>query len=94
MNQQTYLVSHETGDAFAGARRGVHETRDTFAGGKWPEFGCFVRAEVSAVSGEAVGGWFEAAVDPNGAKTFAMLAKKAVFGVFCACWASFIPLGR
>ena len=50
MNQQIYLVSHETGDAFAGARRGVHETRDTFAGGKWPEFGCFVRAEVSAVS--------------------------------------------
>lgn len=44
------MASHETGDAFAGARRGVHETRDTFAGGKWPEFGCFVRAEVSAVS--------------------------------------------
>ena len=43
-------MSDETGDAFAGARRGVHETRDTFAGGKWPEFGCFVRAEVSAVS--------------------------------------------
>ena len=40
----------ETGDAFAGARRGVHETRDTFAGGKRPEFGCFVRAKVSAVS--------------------------------------------
>ena len=43
-------MSDETGDAFAGARRGVHETRDTFAGRKWPEFGCFVRAEVSAVS--------------------------------------------
>ena len=40
----------ETGDAFAGARRGVHETRDTFAGGKRPEIGCFVRAKVSAVS--------------------------------------------
>ena len=40
----------ETGDAFVGARRGVHETRDTFAGGKWTEFGCFVRAKVSAVS--------------------------------------------
>jgi len=43
-------TSDETGDAFAGAWRGVHETRDTFAGGKWPEIGCFVRAEVSAVS--------------------------------------------
>lgn len=41
---------NETSDAFAGARRGVHETRDTFAGGKQPEFGCFVRAKVSAVS--------------------------------------------
>lgn len=40
----------ETGSAFAGARRGAHETRDTFAGGKWPEFGCFVRAKVSVVS--------------------------------------------
>lgn len=50
MNQQIYLASDETGDAFAGARRGVHETRDTFAGGKWPEFGCFVRAKVSVVS--------------------------------------------
>lgn len=28
----------------------MHETRDIFAGGKRPEFGCFVRAEVSAVS--------------------------------------------
>ena len=43
-------TSDETGDAFAGAWRGVHETRDTFAGGKWPEIGCFVRAKVSAVS--------------------------------------------
>ena len=43
-------VSDETGDAFAGARRGVHETRDAFAGGKWPEIGCFVRAKVSSVS--------------------------------------------
>jgi len=43
-------MSDETGDAFAGARRGVHETRDTFAGGKWPEIGSFVRAKVSAVS--------------------------------------------
>ena len=41
---------NETSDAFAGARRGVHETRDTFAGGKWPEIGCFVRAKASAVS--------------------------------------------
>ena len=43
-------TSDETRDAFAGARRGVHETRDTFAGGKRPEIGCFVRAEVSSVS--------------------------------------------
>lgn len=43
-------TSDETGSAFAGARRGAHETRDTFAGGKWPEFGCFVRAKVSVVS--------------------------------------------
>lgn len=26
------------------------ETGDAFAAGKWPEIGCFVRAEVSAVS--------------------------------------------
>ena len=44
------LASDETSGAFADARRGVHETRDTFAGGKWPEFGCFVRAVVSVVS--------------------------------------------
>ena len=43
-------TSDETGDAFAGPRRGAHETRDTFAGGKWPQIGCFVRAKVSAVS--------------------------------------------
>ena len=43
-------TSDETGDAFAGTRRGAHETRDTFAGGKRPEIGSFVRAEVSAVS--------------------------------------------
>ena len=78
-------TSDETGDAFAGARRGVHETRDTFAGGKWPEIGCFVRAEVSAVSnvcgkelaevslvsGEVVGGCCEAAVAPISAKILA-----------------------
>lgn len=75
----------ETGDAFAGAWRGVHETRDTFAGGKRPEIGSFVRAEVSAVSnvcgeelaevssvsGEAVGGWCEVAAAPISAKKFA-----------------------
>ncbi len=79
------MASDETGGAFAGARRGVHETRDTFAGGKWPEFGCFVRAEVSAVSnvcgeelaevpsvsGEVVGGCCEAAVAPISAKKLA-----------------------
>ena len=43
-------TSDETGDAFAVARRGVHVTGDAFAAGKWPEIGCFVRAEVSAVS--------------------------------------------
>lgn len=43
-------TSDETSGTFAGPRREVHETRDTFAGGKWPEIGCFVRAEVSAVS--------------------------------------------
>ena len=78
-------TSDETGDAFAGARRGVHETRDTFAGGKWLEIGCFVRAKVSAVSnvcgeelavvsvvsGEAVGGCCEAAVALIGAKKIA-----------------------
>ena len=36
MNQQPYLASDETGDAFAG--------------GKWPEIGRFVGAEVSTVS--------------------------------------------
>ena len=79
------LASDETGDAFAGARRGVHETRDTFAGGKWPEIGSFVRAEVSAVSnvcgkelaevssvsGEVVGGCCEVAVALIGAKKIA-----------------------
>ena len=43
-------TSDETGDASAGARRGVDETRDTFAGGKRPEIGSFVRAKVSVVS--------------------------------------------
>lgn len=79
------LTSDETGSAFAGARRGVDETRDTFAGGKWPEFGCFVRAKVSvvsfwgsdppalvsSVSGEAVGGCCEVAVAPIGVKKLA-----------------------
>lgn len=79
----------ETGDAFAGARRGAHETRDTFVGGKWPEFGCFVRAKVSAVSsrgsdpsalvssvsGEAVGGCCEVAVAPIGVKKLAQQAR-------------------
>ena len=79
------LTSDETGSAFAGARRGVDETRDTFAGGKWPEFGCFVRAKVSvvsfcgsdppalvsSVSGEAVGGCCEVAVAPISVKKLA-----------------------
>ena len=61
------------------------ETRDTFAGGKRPEIGSFVRAEVSAVSnvcgeelaevsavsGEVVGGCCEAAVAPISAKKLA-----------------------
>lgn len=78
-------TSDETGSAFAGARLGVHETRDTFAGGKWPEIGSFVRAEVSAVSnvcgkelaevlsasGEVVGGCCEVAVALIGAKKIA-----------------------
>ena len=61
----------ETGSAFVGARRGVHETRDTFASGKRSEIGCFVRAEVSSVSGEVVGGCCEAAVALIGAKKLA-----------------------
>ena len=79
------LTSDETGSAFAGARRGVDETRDTFAGGKWPEFGCFVRAKVSSVSsrgsdppalvssvsGEVVGGCCEVAVTPISVKKLA-----------------------
>ena len=78
-------ASDETGDVFAVVRRGVHVTGDAFAGGKWPEIGCFVRAEVSAVSfrvsdppalvssvsGEAVGGCCEVAVAPIGAKKLA-----------------------
>lgn len=80
-------TSDETGDASAGARRGAHETRDTFAGGKWPEFGCFVRAKVSAVSsrgsdppalvlsvsGEVVGRCCEVAVAPISVKKLAQL---------------------
>lgn len=64
---------------------GKGETGDAFAGGKWPEFGCFVRAkasavsnvcgkelaEVSSVSGEAVGGWCEVAAAPISAKKLA-----------------------
>ena len=50
---------------------GKGETGDAFAGGEWPEIGCFVRAEVSAVSGEAVGGWCEVAAAPISAKKFA-----------------------
>lgn len=63
----------------------MHETRDTFAGEKWPEFGCFVRAEVSVVSSrgsdppalvssvsdEVVVGCCETAVAPIGAKKLA-----------------------
>ena len=75
----------ETGSAFAGAWRGVHETRDTFADGKRPAIGSFVRAkasavsnvygeelaEVSLVSGEVVGGCCEVAVAPISAKILA-----------------------
>lgn len=64
----------------------MHETSVAFAGGKWPEIGCFVGAEVSAVSfrgsdppalvsavsGEVVGGCCEAAVAPVSAKKFAL----------------------
>ena len=78
-------ASDETGDAFAGVRRGVHVTGDAFAAEKWPKIGGFVRAEVSAVSsrdsdppalvssvsGEAVGGCCEVAVAPVSAKKFA-----------------------
>ena len=63
----------------------MHVTGDAFAAEKWPEIGCFVRAEVSAVSfrgsgppalvppvsGEVVGGCFEVAVAPVGAKKLA-----------------------
>ena len=48
------------------------ETRDTFAGGEWPEIGCFVRAEVSSVSGEVVGGCCEGGVAPISAKKLAL----------------------
>ena len=62
-----------------------NETSDAFAAGKWPEFGSFVRAkvsavsnvcgkelaEVSSVSGEVVGGCWEAAVAPISAKKLA-----------------------
>ena len=79
---------HVTGDAFADDRRGVHVTGDAFAGGKWPEIGCFVRAEVSAVSfrgsgppalvppvsGEAVDGCCEVAAAPIGARKLAQRA--------------------
>lgn len=47
------------------------ETSDAFAGGKWPEIGRFVRAEVSSVSGEVVGGCCETAVVPVSAKKLA-----------------------
>ena len=50
---------------------GEGETGDAFAGGEWPEIGCFVRAEVSSVSGEAVGGWCEVAAAPISAKKLA-----------------------
>ncbi|MFQ9340182.1 MAG: hypothetical protein ACLR2J_05220 [Actinomyces sp.] len=62
---------HETGDAFAVGWGAVRETGDAFAGGEWPEIGSFVRAEVSAVSGEVVGGCCEAAVAPISAKKLA-----------------------
>ena len=62
-----------------------NETSDAFAAGKWPEIGCFVRAEVSAVSNlcakelavvslvsdEVVGGCCEVAVAPIGANNLA-----------------------
>ena len=46
----------------------LNETSDAFAGGKWPEIGCFVRAEVSSVSGEVVGRCCETAVAPVSVK--------------------------
>ena len=63
----------------------MHVTGDAFAAGKWPEIGCFVGAEVLAVSnvcakelavvpsvsGEVVGGCCEAAVAPISAKKLA-----------------------
>ena len=54
-----------------GVASGKGETGDAFAGGEWPEIGCFVRAEVSSVSGEAVGGWCEVAAAPISAKKLA-----------------------
>ena len=68
-----------------GVASGEGETGSAFAGGEWPEIGCFVRAEVSAVSnvcgeelaevsavsGEVVGGCCEAAVAPISAKKLA-----------------------
>ena len=78
-------ASDETRDTFAGARRGVHVTGDAFAAEKWPKIGGFVRAKVSAVSfrgsdppalvssasREVVGGCFEVAAAPIGAKKLA-----------------------
>lgn len=80
----------------------LNETSDAFAGGKWPEIGCFVRAEVSAVSfrvsdppalvssvsGEAVDRCCEASVAPIGAKK---LAQRAQIGRF---WAVLAVLGE
>ena len=54
-----------------GVARGEGETVIAFAGGEWPEIGYFVRAEVSSVSGEAVGGWCEVAAAPISAKKLA-----------------------
>lgn len=60
-----------TNRALWGSCGRLNETSDAFAGGKWPEIGCFVRAEVSSVSGEVVGGCCEVAVAPISAKKLA-----------------------
>lgn len=113
-------AADETGGAFAAVRRGAYETGDAFAGGKWSEIGRFVRAEVSAVSfrgsdppalvpsvsGEVVGGCFEVAAAPIGAKNspsvtgFWVVPRKnspcelklADFGQVCRCWANFVAI--
>ena len=100
-------ASDETGDAFAVTRRGMHVTGDAFAAGKWPEIGCFVRAEVSAVSfrvsdppalvssvsGKVVGRCCESTLATSARKFRPAGEKRPILGCFVCAGRTFSRVG-